>query len=200
MQSAFAAPTAPFISPLSKFNITFADIETRHSPSPSHKRQKVNVVGNGRVDVCGSLGQGLSVAAGLAIAARADNTGRKTYCIIGDGEAREGQITEALDFIMDHQLASVLPIFNCNSYGQAGSVSDQQSPAKLAAKLEAAGFEVAVIDGHAPNEIKTAFDAFNQDGRTQPMAVVAKTVKGWGAPSMQGGTWHRKPATGKQLN
>ncbi len=147
----------------------------------------------------GSLGQGLSVAAGLAIAARADNTGRKIYCIIGDGEAREGQITEALDFIMDHQLASVLPIFNCNSYGQAGSVSDQQSPAKLAAKLEAAGFEVAVIDGHAPNEIKTAFDAFNQDGRTQPMAVVAKTVKGWGAPSMQGGTWHGKPATGKQL-
>ncbi|HIB51418.1 MAG TPA: transketolase [Phycisphaerales bacterium] len=147
----------------------------------------------------GSLGQGLSVAAGLAIAARADDTGRKIYCIIGDGEAREGQITEALDFIMDHQLASVLPIFNCNSYGQAGAVSDQQSPAKLAAKLEAAGFEVAVIDGHAPNEIKTAFDAFNQSDRTQPMAVVAKTVKGWGAPSMQGGTWHGKPATGKQL-
>ena len=147
----------------------------------------------------GSLGQGLSVAAGLAIAARADTTGRKIYCIIGDGEAREGQITEALDFIMDHKLASVLPIFNCNTYGQAGSVSDQQSPAKLAAKLEAFGFEVAVIDGHAPNEIKAAFDRFNESSRTQPMAVVAKTVKGWGAPSMQGGTWHGKPATGKQL-
>jgi transketolase len=147
----------------------------------------------------GSLGQGLSVAAGLGLAARADNTGRKTYCIIGDGEAREGQITEALDFMMDHNLTNVLPIFNCNNYGQAGAVSDQQSPKKLAAKLVAFGFDVAVIDGHSPDEIKAAFDSFNIVGRTQPMAVVAKTVKGWGAPSMQGGNWHGKPATGKQL-
>ena len=147
----------------------------------------------------GSLGQGLSVAAGLGLAARADNTGRKTYCIIGDGEAREGQITEALDFMMDHNLTNVLPIFNCNNYGQAGAVSEQQSPKKLAAKLVAFGFDVAVIDGHSPDEIKAAFDSFNIVGRTQPMAVVAKTVKGWGAPSMQGGNWHGKPATGKQL-
>ena len=125
----------------------------------------------------------------------ADGTERKTYCIIGDGEAREGQITEALDFIMDHNLTNVLPIFNCNSYGQAGAVSEQQSPERLTSKLKAFGFEVATIDGHNPNEIKAAFDQFNSEGRTQPMAVVAKTVKGWGAPSMQGGNWHGKPAT-----
>jgi transketolase len=119
----------------------------------------------------GSLGQGLSVAAGLGLAARADNTGRNTYCIIGDGEAREGQITEALDFIMDHELTNVLPIFNCNNYGQAGAVSDQQSPQKLTAKLEAFGFEVAVIDGHAPDEIKNAFDSFVKVGRTTPLAT-----------------------------
>jgi transketolase len=147
----------------------------------------------------GSLGQGLSVAAGLGIAAFADNSGRKTYCIIGDGEAREGQITEALDFIMDHNLTNVLPIFNCNSYGQAGPVSKQQSPERIAAKLKAFGFEVVTIDGHSPNEIKSAFDQFNIDGRTQPMAVVAKTVKGWGAPSMQGGNWHGKPASKQQV-
>jgi transketolase len=143
----------------------------------------------------GSLGQGLSVAAGLGLAAYADNTGRKIYCIIGDGEAREGQITEALDFIMDHKLANVLPIFNCNSYGQAGAVSEQQSPERLTTKLEAFGFEVATIDGHNPDSIKGAFDQFNVDGRTKPMAIVAKTVKGWGAPSMQGGNWHGKPAS-----
>ncbi len=147
----------------------------------------------------GSLGQGLSVAAGLGLAAFADNTGRKTYCIIGDGEAREGQITEALDFIMDHKLTNVLPIFNCNQYGQAGAVSEQQSPDRLAAKLEAFGFEVAVIDGHDPNAIKTAFDQFNVDKRTTPMAVVAKTIKGWGAPSMQGANWHGKPASKQQV-
>jgi len=147
----------------------------------------------------GSLGQGLSVAAGLGLAATADKTGRRTYCIIGDGEAREGQITEALDFIMDHNLTNVLPIFNCNSYGQAGAVSEQQSAERIAAKLEAFGFEVATIDGHNPTAIKAAFDQFAVEGRTRPMAVVAKTVKGWGAPSMQGGNWHGKPASKKEV-
>ena len=143
----------------------------------------------------GSLGQGLSVAAGLGVAAKSDEIDRKVYCIIGDGEAREGQITEALDFIIDYGLANVLPIFNCNSYGQAGAVSRQQSPEVIAAKLEATGFEVSIIDGHNPTAIKETFDQFNADGRTAPMAVVAKTVKGWGAPSMQGGNWHGKPAS-----
>jgi len=143
----------------------------------------------------GSLGQGLSVAAGLGLAAIADKTDRKIYCIIGDGEAREGQITEALDFIMDYNLTNVLPIFNCNSYGQAGAVSEQQSPERLTSKLEAFGYEVSTIDGHNPNAIKGAFDQFNLEDRTQPMAIVARTVKGWGAPSMQGGNWHGKPAT-----
>ncbi|MGY8756676.1 MAG: transketolase, partial [Phycisphaerales bacterium] len=147
----------------------------------------------------GSLGQGLSVAAGLGLAAIADDTGRKIYCLIGDGESREGQIVEALDFIMDHNLTNVLPIFNCNQYGQAGVVSEQQSPERLTAKLKAYGFEVATIDGHNPNEIKAAFDSFNATGRTQPFAVVARTVKGWGAPSMQGGNWHGKPASKAQV-
>ena len=147
----------------------------------------------------GSLGQGLSVAAGVALAARADETGRRVYCIIGDGESREGQITEALDFIMDESLVNVLPIFNCNQYGQAGEVSTQQSPERLTAKLEAIGFEVTCIDGHDPDAIKAAIDRFNTEGRTQPMAIVAKTVKGWGVPMLQGGNWHGKPVAGKEL-
>ena len=147
----------------------------------------------------GSLGQGLSVAAGLGVAAIADGLARKIYCIIGDGESREGQITEALDFIMDHALTNTLPIFNCNNYGQAGEVSDQQSPEKITAKLEAFGFEVATIDGHDPTAIMEAFERFNAPDRTQPMAIVAKTVKGWGAPSMQGGNWHGKPANKEEV-
>jgi transketolase len=147
----------------------------------------------------GSLGQGLSVAAGLGIAARADETGRKVYCIIGDGESREGQITEALDFMIDEALVHVLPIFNCNQYGQAGEVSKQQSPERMTAKLEAFGFEVACIDGHNPDAIKEAIDRFNTGGRTQPMAIVAKTIKGWGVPMLQGGNWHGKPVAGKEL-
>lgn len=147
----------------------------------------------------GSLGQGLSVAAGLGDAARLDGTDRKVYCIIGDGESREGQIAEALDYIIDRKLRNVLPIFNCNEYGQADRVSSQQSAETLSAKLSAAGFEVRAIDGHNPAAIKAAFDAFVEGSGNKPMALVATTVKGWGTPSLQGASWHGKPPTGEQL-
>ncbi|MCP3906096.1 MAG: transketolase [Planctomycetes bacterium] len=148
----------------------------------------------------GSLGQGLSIAAGLGIAARHDELDKRVYCIIGDGESREGQIAEALDFIIDHKLANVLPIFNCNGFGQADSVSGQQSPEVLERKLAAAGFDVRVVDGHDPETLRDTFAAHvEMSGGNQPMAVVAKTVKGWGATSLQGGGWHGKPATGEKL-
>ncbi|MHC5112984.1 MAG: transketolase [Planctomycetota bacterium] len=149
----------------------------------------------------GSLGQGLSIAAGLGVAARRDELDKRVYCIIGDGESREGQIVEALDFIVDHKLANVLPIFNCNGYGQADSVSPQQSPEILEKKLVAMGFTVHVVDGHNPDALRDAFAAFaDASGGNEPMAIVAKTVKGWGAPSLQGGGWHGKPASGDQLD
>ncbi len=149
----------------------------------------------------GSLGQGLSVAAGLAAAARRDGLDKRIFCVIGDGESREGQVSEAIDFIMDHQLGNVLPVFNCNGYGQAEKVSPQQTPERLAAKLEAAGMTVASIDGHDPNAIREACDRFIEgSGGNQPMAVVARTVKGWGVTAMQGGGWHGKPITGDKLD
>jgi transketolase len=150
----------------------------------------------------GSLGQGLSVAAGVAKAARLDGTDRRVFCLVGDGEAREGQIAEAMDFIVDHQLTNVCTIVNCNEYGQADRVSGQQSPEVLAAKFAAFGFEVISIDGHAPDQIKSAFDRFaavSADTNAKPIAVIATTVKGWGCPSLQGGGWHGKPATGEAL-
>jgi transketolase len=149
----------------------------------------------------GSLGQGLSVAAGLAEAARLDNIDKRIYCIIGDGESREGQIAEALDFISERKLNSVLPIFNCNEYGQADRVSKQQAAKTIAAKCAAAGFTVVEIDGHDPKQIKAAFDQFAKVAGSdeQPMVVVAKTVKGWGTSVMTGAGWHGKPAEGEVL-
>ncbi|MFN0011006.1 MAG: transketolase [Phycisphaerales bacterium] len=148
----------------------------------------------------GSLGQGLSVSAGLAEAARLDGTDRRVYCIIGDGESREGQVAEALDYIIDRKLSSVLPIFNCNQYGQADRVSPQQSAKVIMAKLEAAGFNVIEIDGHKPSEIKAAFEEFAKKSAAGTCsAVVANTVKGWGSATMAGAGWHGKPATGEQL-
>jgi transketolase len=145
----------------------------------------------------GSLGQGLSVAAGLALAARLDGSPRRIYAIIGDGESREGQVWEAADFIVDHKLNAVCAIFNCNGQGQAGLVSKQQSAERITAKLEAFGWKTATIDGHDPAAIE---HALSQAGRSErPLAIVARTVKGWGSPELQEGNWHGKPVSANQL-
>lgn len=142
----------------------------------------------------GSLGQGLSVAAGLGAAARMDGLDRNIYCIIGDGESREGQIWEAADFVVDHGLTNVIPIFNCNELAQSDWVSPQQSFQGIAEKCRAYGFIVRVIDGHDPLEISKAFQELNviKNGN-RPLAVVARTVKGWGALDEQGMGKHGTP-------
>ena len=142
----------------------------------------------------GSLGQGLSVAAGLAAAARMDKLDRNIYCVIGDGESREGQIWEAVDFIVEHGLTNCISIFNCNALAQSDWVSTQQSAEVLAKKLEAYGCIVRTIDGHDPYQIKKAFDELHvvQNGN-RPLAIVAQTVKGWGSLSEQGMGKHGTP-------
>jgi transketolase len=145
----------------------------------------------------GSLGQGLSHAAGLAAAAKQDGLDKRIYCIIGDGESREGQVWEALDFIKDYHLTAVCPIFNCNVYAQSDAVSEQQSADALAKKAEAFGFAARVIDGHNPTAIHNALSEHAQsahDPQATPIAIVAKTVKGWGAASEQGHGHHGAPA------
>ncbi len=150
----------------------------------------------------GSLGQGLSVAAGLAAAAKVDGLDKRIFCIIGDGESREGQIWEAIDFIRDHDLKAVCPILNANVYAQSDEVSPQQTAESLASKLEAAGYEALVIDGHAPTALKEALARHataQADPNAAPVAIVARTVKGWGSASQQGHGHHGKPAEGDDL-
>ncbi len=145
----------------------------------------------------GSLGQGLSVAAGLALAARLDQSDRRVYCIIGDGESREGQIWEAADFIVDHQLTNICAIFNANGEGQADIVSEQQSGERLVSKLTAFGWDVVAIDGHDPDSITGALESFGK--LDKPLAIVARTVKGWGIDQLQDGNWHGKPLPADKL-
>ena len=144
----------------------------------------------------GSLGQGISIAAGLACGARLDETKRTVYCICGDGESREGQVWEALDFVVDHKLTGVRVIFNCNGQGQADYVSSQQSAETLAKKLDAFGFDVKTIDGHNWDEV---FEALTAEVGEKPLAVVAKTVKGWGVAELQKHTSHGKPLKADQV-
>jgi len=149
----------------------------------------------------GSLGQGLSIANGLALAARLDGLDKRIFCLIGDGESREGQIWEAVDFLVDYHLTAVCPIFNCNGYGQSSRVSPQQAPEITAAKLRAAGVEVQVIDGHNPTAIQQALAAHTthaQAPAATPYAIVARTVKGWGFNSVMGSNVHGRAATGEE--
>lgn len=139
----------------------------------------------------GSLGQGLSAAAGLGLAARLDGSDRIIYCIIGDGESREGQVWEAVDFVAEKGLTNVVAIFNCNKQAQSEYVAEQQSAKSLAAKCTAAGWNAVIIDGHKPEEI---LDALKKGlGKKKPLAICAKTVKGWGSSVLTSGNWHGKP-------
>lgn len=144
----------------------------------------------------GSLGQGVSVAGGLACAARVDKSDKKIFCIVGDGESREGQIWEAIDFLVDHKLTNVRVIFNCNGQGQSDYVSGQQSAETLAAKSQAFGCDVKVIDGHNWDEV---FEALTAESTDKPMVIIAKTVKGWGVEELQKHTSHGKPLTADQV-
>lgn len=151
----------------------------------------------------GSLGQGLSIAAGLALAARLDGLEKRIFCLIGDGESREGQIWEAVGFLMDYHLTEVCPIFNCNGYGQSDAVSPQQAPEVTAAKLKAAGFDVQVIDGHDPAAIRQALEEHTthcQDLNARPFAIVARTIKAWGFSSVMGSNVHGKAVPRSDLD
>ena len=148
----------------------------------------------------GSLGQGLSVAGGLGCGARIDGIDKVVYCIIGDGESREGQIWEAMDFIRDQRLSNVVALFNCNELGQSDFVSRQQDWTRLQHKAEAFGWTTVVIDGHDPEAILAALGrraALAKEG--QALVIIARTVKGWGVPALQGTGHHGTPVPKDQL-
>jgi transketolase len=136
----------------------------------------------------GSLGQGLSVAAGLALAAALDKIDKRIFVIAGDGESREGQVWEAADFIAERNLRNICVIFSCNGHGQAGPVSRQQGAETIAAKATAFGFQVVDVDGHDPEALAAAFDKMQTADR--PLAIVARTVKGWGVEFVQRENYH----------
>jgi len=154
----------------------------------------------------GSLGQGLSIAAGIALAARLDGRSKHVFCLIGDGESREGQVWEAADFVVERGLHAVCPVFNANGFGQTGPVSEQQSAERLADKLAAFGFEPIVLDGHDPAAIAAALERHRRRAEAAegaPIALVARTVKGWGSPSLASqpsGKHGKPPEPGEELD
>ena len=127
----------------------------------------------------GSLGQGLSVALGMGLAARLDAAAWRTYVVLGDGEIQEGQIWEAAMYASYHKVDNVVAIVDYNKIQLDGFVKDIMDLEPLADKWRAFGWQVREIDGHNMAEVVDALDAvpFHAD---RPSALIAHTVKGKG--------------------
>jgi transketolase len=147
----------------------------------------------------GSLGQGFSVAAGLAIGARLDKSPARVYVLLGDGEMAEGQIWEAAEFAGHYQLDNLTVIADVNALGQSQPTMYQHDMEVYKRKFESEGFATEVIDGHDVAAIVAALDrAIATKGK--PQAIVARTVKGHGASFCAGKEhWHGKAFSKDEL-
>ena len=127
----------------------------------------------------GSLGQGLSIANGYALAARLDRNNKRVYCAMGDGELDEGQIWEAALTASHYKLDNVCGIVDYNKFQIDGRTEEVKSLEPLRAKWEAFGWEVLEIDGHNVKEVMDAYDKA-ETIKGKPTIVLAHTVKGKG--------------------
>lgn len=147
----------------------------------------------------GYLGQGLSVANGLAMGAKIAGKSFKTYCIIGDGEMQEGQIWEAAMTAPHHKLDNLCVILDYNQVQENGLVNTIKNEEPIADKWKAFGWHVEEVDGHNFTEIIRALDTFGSI-KDKPTFIKAKTVKGKGVSFMElQAKWHGKAPKKEEL-
>ena len=138
----------------------------------------------------GSLGQGISAAVGMALAAKLQNKDYRTYTLLGDGEIQEGQVWEAAMFAGARKLDNLVVIVDNNGLQIDGDIADVCSPYPIDKKFEAFNFHVINIDGHDFEQIAAAF-AEARATKGMPTAIIAKTVKGKGVSFMENqASWH----------
>lgn len=146
----------------------------------------------------GSLGHGLSLAAGMALAKKIDETDEKTYVLLGDGECQEGTIWEAVMFANHQKLDNLIAIIDCNKIQKMGTLEDIMSIDSWKSRFEAFGWLVEEVDGHDINELDKVFKKENNTGR--PKAILANTVKGKGVSLMEGNPkWHWRLPNRREL-
>ena len=140
----------------------------------------------------GSLGQGISAAVGMALAAKMDGASYRTYTLLGDGEIQEGQVWEAAMFAGAHKLDNLVVVVDNNGRQIDGNIADVCSPYPIDKKFEAFNFHVINIDAHNFDEIRAAFKEAKET-KGQPTAIVMKSVKGKGVSFMENNAgWHGK--------
>jgi transketolase len=142
----------------------------------------------------GSLGQGLSIGIGHALAAKLDGADYRVYVMIGDGESEQGQVWEAIMYAGNHAFDNLTLIVDRNGFQQTAAVGDIQPLDPLADKLRSFHFEVTEIDGHDLDQVIEAFRWARGVG-ARPQAIVARTVKGKGVSLLEAHpeNWHGKP-------
>lgn len=148
----------------------------------------------------GSLGQGVSAAAGMALAAKMDGAGYRVYALLGDGEIQEGQVWEAAMFAAHRKLDNLCLIVDCNGLQIDGDVNQVAGIAPLDEKFRSFGFEALTADGHDFHSLEAAFDAAAAC-QGKPAVILAKTVKGKGVSFMENQAgWHGKAPNQEQYD
>lgn len=145
----------------------------------------------------GSLGHGLSIAAGMALAAKMNKKDYRVFCLLGDGELQEGSVWEAAMFAAYHKLG-ITVIVDRNGYQSCGMTGDILAIDPLEDKWESFGWSPIVADGHSFNGLEQAF--FICKHRTDPCAIIAYTKKGHGVSFIEtGDKWHTSIPTEEEL-
>ena len=140
----------------------------------------------------GSLGQGLSVANGMAIAGKMDNKDYRVYTILGDGEIEEGQVWEAAMTANKYKLDNLCVIVDNNNLQIDGTIEEVMSSYPIDEKFKSFGFNVLNIDGNNIEEIINAFESAKKT-KDKPTCIIAKTIKGKGVSFMENkAEWHGK--------
>ena len=145
----------------------------------------------------GSLGHGLPVACGMAVADKAAQNGRRVYAILSDGELDEGSNWEAIMFAGHHKLSNLTVIVDYNKIQSFGTTKDVLDLEPLADKWRAFNWQVSEVDGHNHEALKTRFLSPSPD---MPNVIIAHTVKGKGVSFMENLlAWHYKSPSAEQL-
>jgi transketolase len=173
---------------------TFKDIGSRLQGHPDHFKTP-GIEAN-----TGSLGQGLSIACGMAIAMKMDKKPMRVYVVVGDGELAEGQIWEAAMAADNYHLDNITAIADINGLGSTGYIEKRYPIARLKEKWEAFGWHVIKIDGHDMQQICDALDAAAHI-RGKPTIILAQTVKSKGIPFAENSTdYHNASFTQQQYD
>ena len=149
----------------------------------------------------GSLGQGLSIAIGHALASKLKKIDNKIFCIVGDGEIQEGQIWEAFMFAPKYKLNNLICLIDHNKIQSEGFIKDILNLQNLQDKIKSFGWDVLNINGHDYKEIKSASNYINKDYFKLPVCIILNTIKGKGVSFMENNNeWHSKIPSEEEYN